>query len=157
MRTHARQGMNFPNTHTHMHTQTNMRTHAHTCAYMHAHAHTCNQSSSSNWFVEGCRSWSVPKMSPGLSFPRRVAVLLEVDTTPTHTRPRTSSWQKRIPPFSPLGPNSRVTALSLPNAATIFISCHTTHTTTMTVEQNKYCTLIMLDHTRIDAKVRPRI
>ncbi len=29
---------------------------------------------------------------PGSFFPRRVAVLLEVDTTPTHTRPRTSSW-----------------------------------------------------------------
>ena len=29
---------------------------------------------------------------PGSFFPRRVAVVLEVDTTPTHTRPRTSSW-----------------------------------------------------------------
>ena len=122
---------------------TNMRTHVHTCTYMHAHAHTCNQSSSSNWFVEGCRSWSVPKMSPGLSFPRRVAVLLEVDATPTHTHgPVRRHGHIRTPPPTTRPQLSCHGPLPLP-AESLDLSCMTTSITKIT---RKYFTTLARPH-----------
>ncbi len=65
---------------------------------------------------------------PGSFFPRRVAVVLEVDTTPTHTRPRTSSWAHTHTPLLTTRPQLSCHCSSpSPNATT---QCQTKTKTT---------------------------